>query len=310
MRNNKSEKSKLETPVLFLIFNRPDKTERVFKEIKKAKPKQLFIASDGARKDRQGEDEIVKKTREIVLGMIDWECEVETLFRKKNLGCGKAVSESIDWFFENVEEGIILEDDCLPSQSFFWYCQELLERYRKDERIMHIGGHNHFGESTNVDSSYFFSKYVSIWGWSTWQRAWKKYEFKIDNLNKNDFESMYGNRVEATIRKDTLKKVIENKIDTWDYQWDYCVRKNNGLSIKPQKNLVRNIGLGNDSTHTNSKKISSNVNREIEYPLKHPYSFNTNKKEDDRYFNKFSIKKIYLFFKLSLLNMIFFKNKQ
>ena len=128
---------KIYTPVLFLIFNRPDTTRQVFNEIRKAQPAQLFVAADGPRKDRDSDFELCKKTREIVR-QVDWDCEVFTRFQEENLGCKRAVSSAIDWFFSNVEEGIILEDDCVPDQSFFPFCQELLEKYRHDERIMMI----------------------------------------------------------------------------------------------------------------------------------------------------------------------------
>ena len=157
---------KLETPVLFLVFNRPDTTAQVFEAIRQAKPPRLYVASDGAREDKEGELEKVKQVREIV-SQVDWNCEVKTLFRDKNLGCKIAVSSAIDWFFEQEEMGIILEDDCLPHPTFFRFCQELLERYRDDERIGMISGNNfQFGRKC-TDYSYYFSMYSHIWGWAS-----------------------------------------------------------------------------------------------------------------------------------------------
>ena len=169
----------LKTPILFLIFNRLDTTRRVFEEIRKQKPRQLFVASDGPRVNKDGEREIVEKTRKLVLDNIDWECEVKTLFRGENLGCKIAVSSAIDWFFENIEEGIILEDDCLPAQSFFGYCEELLEKFREDGRISVISGDNFQFGWRNTSDSYYFSKNCHIWGWATWRRAWERYDVEM-----------------------------------------------------------------------------------------------------------------------------------
>ncbi len=152
----------LETAVLFLVFNRLDTTKQVFEAIKEAKPPRLYIAADGARKDKSGEEEEVKAVREYVMKNIDWDCEIKTLFREKNFGCKYAVSGAIDWFFENEEQGIILEDDCLPSQSFFWFCEELLERYKDDMRIFMIAGTSYLFNEYEAINDYFFSKYISI----------------------------------------------------------------------------------------------------------------------------------------------------
>ena len=154
----------LNTAVLFLIFNRLDTTKQVFEAIRQAKPPRLYIAADGARSSREGEAEKVQAVREYIIQNIDWECEVKTLFREQNLGCKYAVSGAIDWFFENEEMGIILEDDCLPSQSFFWFCEELLERYKDDMRVWHIGGSNFQNGIKRGDGDYYFSKYNTFFG--------------------------------------------------------------------------------------------------------------------------------------------------
>ena len=134
------------TPVLFIVFNRLDKTRQVFEAIRQARPPFLYIASDGARFNKEGELEKVQAVRDFIIQNIDWKCEVKTLFRKKNLGCKYAVSGAISWFFNNVDQGIILEDDCLPSKSFFWYCEELLEKYKHDNSIYLISGETHNSE--------------------------------------------------------------------------------------------------------------------------------------------------------------------
>jgi threonyl-tRNA synthetase len=173
------------TPILFLVFKRPDTTERVFEQIRSIRPAFLYLAADGPRNDKSGEKETCKKVREIVLSNIDWECEVNTLFRDENLGCGKAVSQAITWFFEHEEEGIILEDDCLPDASFFQYCAELLKKYRTEEKVMTISGSNLLGYPWKVNGQSYFWGQGGIWGWATWKRAWSLYDFKMQRWEED-----------------------------------------------------------------------------------------------------------------------------
>ncbi|MEM7601910.1 MAG: glycosyltransferase family 2 protein, partial [Verrucomicrobiota bacterium] len=160
-------------PVLFLLFNRPDLAGRVFEEIRKAAPPRLYFNVDGPRPDREGESDLVQQCRRLA-EKVDWECDVFTQFHERNLGCGKSVSSGIFWFFESEESGIILEDDCLPAPSFFPFVTELLDRYRDDERVMHIGGSNHQRGAKRTDADYYFSRYEHVWGWGSWSRAWQK----------------------------------------------------------------------------------------------------------------------------------------
>jgi len=256
MKNNFVPHSPLTTPVLFLIFNRPDTTQKVFDAIKKAKPKQLFVAADGPREGKEGEKDKCEQARKVI-EQIDWDCKVKTLFRDKNLGCKVAVSSAIDWFFENVKEGIILEDDCLPSQSFFWFCRELLEHYRDDTRIMTISGDNFQFDRKRGDGSYYFSKYPHIWGWATWRRAWKHYDINMKNFEEFKKEAQINNifpiKQQQKYWTKIFQTVYEEKIDTWDYQWAYTCFINNGLCIMPNVNLVSNIGFSSNSIHTKDK---------------------------------------------------------
>jgi len=174
-------------PILFLLFNRPYLTQRVFACIREARPARLFVAADGPRPDRVGERQLCAEARKVV-DQVDWPCELLTLFRDENLGCGKAVSSAIDWFFEHVEEGIILEDDCLPHPSFFRFCEKLLEKYRDDERVMQIGGCNFQDGIKRGPASYYFSIYNHIWGWASWSRAWKYYDVGITSWRKTIHE--------------------------------------------------------------------------------------------------------------------------
>lgn len=237
----------LNTPILFLIFNRPDSTEKVFEEIKKIKPRQLFIAADGPRINIPDESSLCEACRAIVSKM-DWDCEVKRLFREQNLGCGTAVSEAITWFFEHVEQGIILEDDCLPDPSFFSFCETLLEKYKNDHRISTIGACNYQLEN-NTTNSYYFSIYSHIWGWATWRRTWNLYRYRITDYKKEFINQSFKTKAEREYWHGIFHKP-ENiaRLNTWDYQLQYLNFRQNMLSIIPSVNLVKNIGFY-DGTH-------------------------------------------------------------
>lgn len=244
---------RLDSPVLFLVFNKPETTARVFEAIRKAKPKKLYVAADGPRRSKPGEAETCEKTRQIATS-VDWDCRVKTLFRKENLGCRRAVSSAITWFFENEPEGIILEDDCLPSQSFFHYCSALLDRYRDDTRVMHIGANNFQDGAKRGDGSYYFSRYTHIWGWATWRRAWKLYDASMKTFPEFKRQRVIDHAFQGRLKRSywswIFQKVYDKKIDTWDYQWLYSLICNNGLAISPNVNLVSNIGFSEGALHT------------------------------------------------------------
>ena len=241
----------LNTPVLFLIFNRPDTTQVVFDEIRKAQPTQLFVAADGPRKNYSHDPENCRRAREIIR-QVDWDCKVTTLFREENLGCKHAISSAIDWFFSHVEEGIILEDDCVPDQSFFPFCQELLEKYRDDERVMMIGGTNYLFNHNEMNESYYFSRYYAIWGWATWKRAWSFYDIGISDWptynSRKYLDEIYKNRKIVSFFRKMMQEAYDRHLDTWDIQWAYTCIFNYGLSICPKYNLISNIG--NTGVHT------------------------------------------------------------
>jgi hypothetical protein len=267
----------LDTPILFLIFNRPQLTEQIFDAIRQARPSRLYIAADGPRQNKPGELENCLAARSVALN-VDWDCKVETLFRDVNLGCGEGVSTAITWFFDHEPEGIILEDDCLPSPDFFPFCAELLKHYRHDKRVMAIGGCNLVPEGLRKsDFSYCFSNHNNIWGWASWRRAWDLYDYEMTDyqkvkkqgyLNKDQFSSDY--------EFDYFQWVFERTFlfpeITWDYQWEFVRRINSGLTILPHKNLITNLGFGEDATHTtNPLDKSSNLKREqLSFPLVHP----------------------------------------
>jgi len=291
-----------ETPILFLIFNREDTTQRVFEAIRRQKPQYLFVAADGARKHKSGEKEIVQRVRDII--KIDWDCELKTLFRDENLGCKMAVSSAITWFFENVEQGIILEDDCLPDPSFFPFCEELLNKYKDDTRIGHIGGNNFLHDIINGALSYDFCSYAHIWGWATWRRAWKNYDVNLPfwNEQKDNRSFLFCNKRDEIYFSSFVSDALTNRngINTWDTQWLLTLRSQNQLSIYPAANLVANIGLGDpNATHITKEKERQSVPVScIYFPLKHPKQILRNKKLDDLIAKKlfFSWKRLMRYF--------------
>jgi len=258
------------SPILFLIFNRPDTTKIVFERIREAQPKQLFIAADGPRANFPSDIEQCELTRQIV-NMIDWECEVHLLFRASNLGCKKGVSSAINWFFENVEQGIILEDDCVPHPSFFRYCEELLNYYMDNPNIMVISGDNFLFGKVITNASYFFTKYAHIWGWATWKRAWLRFHEWENNPIPIDM-GIFKNRAEKKFWRQKLLEIKNQKmIYTWDYQWALVCMAYKSLCICPNLNLVSNIGFGLEGTNTKSKSIVANIPSEkMNFPLIHP----------------------------------------
>jgi hypothetical protein len=266
----------LNTPVLFLIFNRPSTTRIVFEAIRQARPSKLYIAADGPRRDRPGETEKCEEARAIARN-VDWACEVKTLFRDENLGCGKGVSDGIRWFFEHEPEGIILEDDCVPNATFFPYCAALLERFRDDNRIMEISGNNIRPEKyCHGEYSYSFSDHNGIWGWATWRRAWGLYDYEMKQYKRIKESDSLITKFNSIFEEHYFQWVFERTYlfphITWDYQWEFVKRINSGLTIVPKKNMVINIGFGADATSTtNSDTPSSNLKAELlEFPLRHP----------------------------------------
>jgi len=267
-------KWKLDTPVAFIIFNRPDTTAQVFAEIARAQPPRLLVIADGARSDRPGEAELCAATRAIIEG-VDWDCEVKTQYADRNMGCRQRVSSGLDWVFDNTEAAIILEDDCLPDPSFFRFCEELLERYRDDERIAQISGDNfQFGRRRSADS-YYFSRFNHIWGWASWRRAWKNYDVSMaawpQARNEGWLQDILGDSHQARYWTKVFQRVVNGEIDTWDYQWVFASWVSNALTIIPNTNLISNIGFGPAATHTTRDSQFANMRTEaMKFPLRHP----------------------------------------
>lgn len=248
----------MESPVLFLVFNRPETTRQVFGAIREAKPPRLYVAADGPRPDRKGEAERCAEVRGIVES-VDWECRVMNWFRDENLGCKYGPSTGIDWFFAHEEEGIILEDDCLPSMDFFRFCDFALARYRDEPRVMHVGGYVLLERAASANL--FFSRAVPIWGWATWRRAWGFYDgemSRMDEFYRLPLRSWFGSEADNFIK--AIRAIHEEPTPTaWDAAWVMSVLLNDGLSVLPASNQVSNIGFGRNATHTKGMSHMANL---------------------------------------------------
>jgi hypothetical protein len=243
----------VKSPVLFIIFNRPDTTALVFERIRMARPPRLYVAADGPRETRKGERESCNHARQIATA-VDWPCETRTLFRDRNLGCKEAVSSCVDWFFDQEEEGIVLEDDCVPSLEFFTFCDRLLEHYRFDNRIRHISGTNLQHGQKRGDASYYFSRLTHVWGWASWRRVWQDYDKTLARYSLEEVKTALSHHFPEPHLQETwlhiATEIRAGKIDTWDFQLALANIFQHGLSIIPAGNLISNIGFDQRATHT------------------------------------------------------------
>lgn len=293
----------LHTPVLLMIFSRPDTTRRVFETIRQARPTRLYVAADGPRPGHPTDAVRCAETRAVVQE-VDWPCEVFTLFQTENLNCGLAPVTAMNWFFEHEEAGIILEDDCVPSPSFFRFCEELLDRYRDDARVMHIGGNNFGSEASQPlgpdAPSYYFSTQRNSWGWATWRRAWQLYDYHLTDFKtvaaSGELNDTFTGPLEKRYRLSKMAAVLDlpQPPDVWDYQWEYTIARHHGLYIVPAVNLVGNIGFGNGSTHTHDSNdmMGAVPARDLAFPLRHPAQVAQDRKRDNRRFNEFFLSRL------------------
>lgn len=307
--------AQLNTPVLFLMYNRPDFALKIFKQIRRVKPKKLYISVDGSKGP---EDELnVEECRNIEF-LVDWPCEIHRLYRSENLGCKEAVSSGISWFFKFEIKGIILEDDCLPNGSFFHYCEELLNYYENDYCVGHISGSN-FLQKNISEESYYFSNYSYSWGWATWRGAWQLYNKDLQELpstlNNNLYSKLKLSFKERAYWNSRFVKTYLNKINTWDYQWLYTLWTHNLKSIVPTKNLISNIGFDTRATHTAiiNPNVSHLETTELPFII-HTNNTKVNSKNDTKSFNNAIdlsfINSLYFYLKWKLfMYFIKFKNK-
>jgi hypothetical protein len=283
----------LSSPVVFVFFNRPDETEKVFSAIRAAKPKTLYLISDGPRLEIPGERELVDSCRNIV-EQVDWACEVFRNYSDTNLGCRRRVISGLDWVFSEVESAIILEDDCLPSPDFFRFTEELLIRFKGNEQIGAICGTNPLEKLSGASGSYFFSTRPSIWGWATWARVWKHYDGNLrdwpaQRSSKLLETSLFTKRA-IFYWRDSLDLTYKKQIDTWDYQLTYQFFKTGQLCAVPRKNLVSNIGFGPGATHTldSSSQLANIQPSPMEFPLAHPEEIRVHPMFDQELENRFT----------------------
>jgi hypothetical protein len=282
---------KYEAPaVLLIVFNRLQDTKKVFEKIRQAKPKQLFISCDGPRKNVSEDYDKVKEVRNFLIESIDWDCELQTLFHEENFGCKYAPHNAITWFFEHVDAGVILEDDCVPDESFFRFSDELLTKYEGDFRVFGISGTNFNGAISNLNDSYYFSDFFMTWGWATWKNRW---QIHLELLN-SDFSNFVNNprlvnqikSVTAVRKWAKFAEISSNdELDAWDYPWSFNCFLNGGRIIVPKVNLVTNVGFGDDATHTVDKNKSIR-NHAMNFPLIHPATFLVDKELDDKFFKE------------------------
>lgn len=281
------------TPVALIIFRRPDLTAKVLDEIRLAKPAEVYVIADGPRTNKPGDEEACAAAR-AVIDTIDWDCRVHKHYSDTNLGCGHRPASGIDWLFSQVESAIILEDDCVPHSSFFGFCEEVLDRYRDDERVMHISGCTYRADPWDTEDSYFFSRFPACWGWATWRRAWQHHDihckdwprlretgFLSDLLGEPTVEAFWAQQFEEAVR-------AEPGLHFWDYQWAFACWANSGLAVCPRQNLICNMGLGDDASHTAGGGLETMLlpTFEMALPLKHPKNVLHDADLDRRYVNE------------------------
>jgi hypothetical protein len=269
------EAPECKTPIVFIVFNRPDHTEAVFRRIAQVRPARLLIVADGPRADRLGEAALCGRVRRIA-AQVGWPCEVVTNFSDANMGCRRRLISGLNWAFEQVEEAIILEDDIVPDVTFFRFCEEMLARFRDDSRISMITGFNIVQDHLDMQWSYFYSQLTHIWGWATWRRSWARYDehlsewpaIRAAGLMRELFERPEQRRFWTTI----FDKMHEGTgPDTWDYQWAYTNLIHHALAVTPRVNLIENIGFGAEATHTRRAEDAPAVPaRAMSFPLLHP----------------------------------------
>ena len=280
-----------QVPILLVIFRRPDTTAVVFEELRKLRPTQLFIACDGPRAGNQTDVAKIAETQAIV-EKVDWPCEVHTRYRTENYGCGPGMTDAITWFFEHVERGVIMEDDCLATPSFFRFCEEMLERFKDEEKVIHISGVNFQDGVKRSEASYYFSIYQHCWGWASWRRAWKLYDYHMPDYPefKKSGGFNYVSKKQSVIKswQKALDDIYHGVVKSvWSYQWSYATWKNKALCITPAVNLVSNIGFGPEATHTTYVDFLADRERfELQWPLVHEKKLKPNR-EADLYFDIF-----------------------
>ena len=284
----------METPILLIHFNRPEATRRQLEALAGVAPSRVWVLCDGARVGREAEAGKVREVRAL-LSELPWDCELKICFREQNLGVSENISTGIRWFLEEAGAGIILEDDCLPSDSFFPYCTELLERYEDNESVFAISGHAGFGEDLQLEESYGFSNYFSCWGWATWARAWQHYDSEMLAFKDPSRWATICKQVFPKLRsrlywRYILGGVASGKTDSWAYRYALSIWSQQGLGVFPRENLVENIGFNAGGTNTASLSGMEVARAQLDFPLTHPLSvlpnLEINRWLEDHYYSK------------------------
>lgn len=257
-------------PILFIIFNRNEIAMRSFQSIRAVRPEKLYIACDGPRTPEEAA--VVENVRASVTGAVDWDCEVQTLFQSRNLGCGKGVYTAIEWFFSCEGEGIILEDDCVAAPTFFQYAEEMLARYRYDQRVGMVAGF--MPENVkNYHYSYLFSRFKSCWGWATWRRAWQNMDMDMSWRKTPYAASVLANSGfqgrDIAKWKFELKCIDNNYVSAWDWQWYFTLAAQNQLCVYPVVNQITNVGNDANATHTSMSHVEKPT-ESLSFPLVTP----------------------------------------
>jgi hypothetical protein len=274
----------LDLPVVLIVFNRPHLTTLAMERLRAIRPKTLLVVADGPRSDRPHEPELCAEVRQIV-ERIDWPCELLKNYSEENLGCGRRIASGLDWAFRTVEEAAIVEDDCQPEPDFYRFCQEMLERYRDEPRVMQVCGSNFLFGRARPRASYYFSRYPLCWGWASWRRAWSHFDFDMKTWrvgsNQQQYLDQFDNPKERAFWKESWSQMCAGRGDNWDYQWSFACLAARGLSIVPAANLIRNVGFGVDATHTRSRlmALTPPIGR-LSFPLKHPTEIKSDEAAD------------------------------
>lgn len=280
---------RLGTPVALFIYNRPSKTERVLDQISTAEPQRLLVVSDGPQSQDASDIKRCERTREVVRDGVDWKCDVAWNTTDTNMGLKHRFVTGLRWIFQREHEAIILEDDCVPNESFFNFCSVILDEYRDDERIMDVSGSNHLGEWKPDSKDYHFSMQGGIWGWATWRRSWELYDPEMKLWRNDEIRQRLRDVIADNDQADYLEyiydKAYSGEIETWDYPWGFARQINSALSVVPSKNLVTNIGFGEDATNTSAEggPMSNIPRQELSFPIEHPKCVAVDREFDRRF---------------------------
>lgn len=281
----------MRTPVALLIFNRPEITKRLVEEVIRARPPQVLVFADGPRPNHPEDAELIAAAKRAI-AEAPWECEVLTNYSETNLGTKYRPATGLDWVFHNVEKAIFFEDDVLPHPSFFRFCDELLEKYEDDERVMMISGNNFMGERRLTTDSYLFSHYAGIWGWATWRRAWRHYDVELSEwpalIGTPFLHYIFANDEEGSFWSQCFDRIVSGETQTWDHQWQFAVWRQFGLSIMPAVNLCTNVGFGPTAQHYKelNPKLAAVPVHEMQFPLRHPTKIVRNREADEFVFRE------------------------